>query len=280
MLKARVLTAMGLLALFVAALFFLPDLLWAALTLAVILIGSLEWASIAGYSRRYGVVYLLATLGLAMVLFAAVKTGMLQSREALFLYSVPALFWLVAVPCWLALGWRVKHPAALALVGWILLIPGWLAINELRSMSPMLLLGLMGVVWIADSAAYFTGRRFGRHKLAPAISPGKTWEGVAGALCAVAVYAALWGLGTPINTGLKNNMISAGWIWITLAFWGLTVVSILGDLFESAMKRQAGLKDSGNLLPGHGGILDRIDSLISTLPLAAMGLTYTRLMSN
>lgn len=280
MLKARVFTALALLALFVAALFFLPDLLWAALTLAVILVGSLEWAGIAGYTRRGGVVYLLATLGLAIVLFAAMKTGILRSRETLFLYSVSALFWLVAVPCWLALDWRVKHPAALALAGWILLIPGWLAINELRSISPMLLLGLMGLVWIADSAAYFTGRRFGRHQLAPAISPGKTWEGVAGALCAVAVYAALWGFGAPISIGLENKMISAGWVWITLAFWGLTVVSILGDLFESAMKRQAGMKDSGNLLPGHGGILDRIDSLASTLPLAAMGLTYTRLTIN
>jgi phosphatidate cytidylyltransferase len=124
----------------------------------------------------------------------------------------------------------------------------------------------MGVVWTADIAAYFTGRAFGRHKLAPQISPGKTWEGVAGALVAVMLYwsAISWGL-----PGLSLHF-AAGLVLVV----ALTGVGILGDLFESWLKRVAGLKDSGALLPGHGGVLDRVDALTSTLPLAALYFAY------
>ena len=115
----------------------------------------------------------------------------------------------------------------------------------------------MAIVWIADTAAYFSGRHFGRHKLAPAISPGKTWEGVAGALVALALYAVAVGLlvGMPLLS-----------LFVMIA--GLLYVSVLGDLFESWIKRVSGMKDSGDVLPGHGGVLDRIDALTSTLPIA------------
>jgi phosphatidate cytidylyltransferase len=122
------------------------------------------------------------------------------------------------------------------------------------------------VVWTADVAAYFAGRAFGRHKLAPEISPGKTWEGVIGAALAVSVY---WSLVAALVPEFGSHFVS-GLVWVLL----LTVASIQGDLFESWMKRLAGLKDSGRLLPGHGGLLDRVDALTSTLPFAALYFAY------
>ena len=121
----------------------------------------------------------------------------------------------------------------------------------------------MAAIWISDTAAYFTGRAFGKHKLAPGISPGKTWEGVAGALVAVFIYALLWNA----FAGEKARILLLAPLLLALA-----VLGIVGDLFESLMKRHAGVKDSGNVLPGHGGILDRIDALTSTLPAAALAL--------
>ncbi len=121
---------------------------------------------------------------------------------------------------------------------------------------------MLGTAWVSDTAAYFIGRRFGKRKLAPSISPGKTWEGVAGALAAVGLYALAWAsLGGPMN---------AAPAWILPVLLGLAVAGMIGDLFESLIKRQAGVKDSGKLLPGHGGILDRIDAPLAMLPLAVL----------
>ena len=172
------------------------------------------------------------------------------------------MFWLfIAVP-WLVLGWSARSPLLLAATGWILLVPTWLALARLQP-EPGRLLAVLGIIWIADTAAYFTGRTWGRHKLAPDISPGKTWEGVAGAVVAVAVYYVALGNVARDWTGLQ----SAGGAAL---FAGVMLMSVVGDLFESWIKRQAGVKDSGTLLPGHGGVLDRIDSMTSSLPLAAL----------
>ncbi len=142
---------------------------------------------------------------------------------------------------------------------------------DLRDASPWLLLGAMSVVWVADTAAYFSGKKFGKNKLAPAISPGKTWEGVFGALFVVTIYVLLvgWGSGLFKSYPIFPGIIIASWWWVGLA--------VIGDLFESAVKRQAGVKDSGALLPGHGGLLDRIDALTSTLPFAAIALVFEKL---
>lgn len=252
MLKQRVVTALALLAFFLGALYLLPAVPWTILTLTGILIGAWEWAGIAGYSLNGRRVYLALTLfwGLGLLAMSdAVRSAM---------FAASTLFWLVPAGVWLAFQWRLKHAVALAGIGWLLLLPTWLALGYLREITPNLLLVVMMVVWIADSAAYFSGRRFGTHKLAPAISPGKTWEGVWGALAGVTAYSIVVVL-----------VLDASW-WIVLAFWGLAVLSILGDLFESWMKRVAGIKDSGTILPGHGGVLDRIDGLIPTLPAAAL----------
>ena len=199
-----------------------------------------------------------------------------SAAMALTGFIVATIFWVVGAPSWLAQKLR-PSPSTCAAAGWIVAWPAWLAFVVLRDTSPWLLLALAGLVWVADIAAYFAGKRFGRRKLAPAVSPGKTWEGVAGCMAGVAVYgivlsivAATWP--TPIS-GLFEP---AAGIATILAMLGLVAVSIVGDLFESWMKRGAGLKDSSRLLPGHGGILDRIDALTSTLPVAALALYLAR----
>lgn len=271
MLKARILTVLVLLPLLLAALFLLPSFYWATLMLLVVLVGASEWSRIAAYSKSVSWLYLTATLilGISLLFFTDIGSAMGGVATPWF-YVVSVLFWLLIVPFWLIQGWQIRHKILLGLVGWIVLIPTWLALVQLQSISPALLLALMAVVWIADIAAYFSGKRFGKHKLAPTISPGKTWEGVAGAYLAVAAYALVW-----LSQDGKLIVHISGfdilpWLMIIIAVWIMTYFSILGDLFESWMKRQAGLKDSGNLLPGHGGILDRIDALTSALPLVSL----------
>jgi phosphatidate cytidylyltransferase len=180
------------------------------------------------------------------------------------------LFWVIVAPLWLRFRWRPKNALVLAATGWIVIFPTWFAliVHRPHEGEPFNLLLLMALVWVADIAAYFTGRTFGRHKLAPSVSPGKTWEGVAGALLGAVIYAllcfaAIRHFGIAENVGLTSAVPT-----VIAAFLILALLSIVGDLFESWMKRGAGLKDSSNLLPGHGGLLDRIDALTSTLPTA------------
>lgn len=165
---------------------------------------------------------------------------------------------MVAVPLWLARGVAMQHKPALIAAGVIVLVPAGYALAVLE---PRELLAALILVWVADTAAYFVGRKWGRRKLAPSISPGKTWEGAGGGLAAAVAYAIICG------TFLLGTV---GWLPLATAAALLTAISIVGDLFESAAKRQAGVKDSGTLLPGHGGILDRVDSATAVLPVAAL----------
>lgn len=187
----------------------------------------------------------------------------IYSSDLIWVYILSAAFWIISVPPYLKQLYAIKNPLILMLTGWILLLPTCLALYQLRAISPELLLGFMATIWISDSAAYFTGRSFGKHKLAPRISPNKTWEGVAGALVAVLLYGLIWDFWF-IEESLAAKLIPL------LLF--MAILGIIGDLYESLMKRQAGVKDSGNILPGHGGILDRIDALTSSLPFAILAL--------
>lgn len=273
MLKTRIVTAIILLALFLAALFGLPALGWAGLVVIMVMQGTAEWVRLAKLQGRAASVYwwLTLVLMLGMVWFDASHIPSLHVVPHLLIYTVSALLWLIVVPTWLISGWQARQPLLLAFVGWAVLIPTGLAMMDLRAMNPWLLLGLMGLVWVADIAAYFAGRKFGKTKLAPSISPGKTWEGVIGALLGVTVYVLLitrFG-DADIVRKILPALLLASWLWVGLA--------VIGDLFESAIKRQAGVKDSGALLPGHGGLLDRIDALTSTLPLAAMAILMQKL---
>jgi phosphatidate cytidylyltransferase len=273
MLAQRIATAVLLIAAFLAALFFLPPVAWTAVAAAVLALGAWEWAGFARLPQGARIAYAaLMTLAgaIAAVVFglAGGRTGIVEGLVPV--YGAAALFWTIAVPVWLH---RVPHapPRGLVLlVGWIVLIPTFLALVHLRNIQPLTLLGFMMVVWIADIAAFFTGRRFGGRKLAPRVSPGKTWAGFYGAVVATGLYAVAWILFAPQHSPSIVRDLPlplAGMVGLVAV---LTVLSVLGDLFESAMKRQSGLKDSGALLPGHGGVLDRIDALTSVLPVAAL----------
>ncbi len=263
MLKARILTAVVLVLVFLGALFLLSDEFWAGMTLVVTVLACREWARLASFSKLLMQLYIVLSILLSVLFFWLIQ---LDSSRILIFYGISAIFWVAIAPFCLAAGWYPRHPVLMACVGWVILIPTWLAMIDLRLHGAWLLLAVMAIVWIADTAAYFSGRKFGAHKLAPSISPGKTWEGVAGAGFAVALYA-----GIMIFSG-NTDSLPIGPFWLIPSTLLLLAFSIVGDLFESQVKRNAGLKDSGNILPGHGGILDRIDSLTAALPMAALGL--------
>ena len=257
MLSHRILTVSVLLLSFLAALFGLPQQAWGALTLAVVLLAAFEWAKLAALSENARIGFILAVAaGCVAIAIADVETA------GMALLAVGVVFWLGAVPLWLT-GKLAATPNRIALAGFIVLVCAWYALYLLQ-VNPGRLLALLAIVWIADTAAYFAGRRFGKRKLAPRISPGKTWEGVIGAAAAVGVYyALLWLAIAPDFLGGNRSTDLA----LVIA---IAVLSIEGDLFESWMKRRAGVKDSGALLPGHGGVLDRIDGVVAILPLAAL----------
>lgn len=261
MLRDRVITAVFLIAGFLAALFFAPAKMWAALIALVAGAAAWEWCALMRVADARRVVFVLLTIALcALPALGAMGDSRLFPT---FVHGAGLAFWVLVVPFWLARGWRVGVAAGL-LTGWLVIVPTALALVELRAIDALLLLAVMGLVWVADIAAYFTGRRFGRVKLAPSISPGKTREGAYGALLAVFVCGMmLYGLAGPDARAFPSLLVA---IFLPV----FAVLSIIGDLFESLLKRQSGLKDSGSLLPGHGGVLDRIDSLTSTMPLVAL----------
>lgn len=256
MLKTRILTALVLLPLMLAALFLFPAPAWAAFSAVVVGLALWEYARMAGIKGRALFAYL------AVSLLFAVLCWLRRWQLPAWSQAVVLAFWLLAVPFWLRARWQAPRGPVAWLLGWLLMFPAWFAMLAWRpgadAGAALQLLAIMGLVWIADVAAYFSGKAFGRRKLAPAISPGKSWEGVIGALVAVAAYALL--------------VQRAGWISLPLGpavvlvlALPLTMVSVAGDLLESWFKRSAGMKDSSRLLPGHGGVYDRIDSLVAVL---------------
>ncbi len=259
MLKTRVLTSLVLIPSFFAALFLLSNIFWAILMLGVSLIALYEWAGMAKFSKiglRGYVIAAMALCGFVLLLAQKFDNHWLVYRS-LDLFFIAGIFWIFIVPLLLWKNIHIKNQWLLALLGYLVVLPLWLALVCLKIADPWLLLGLVVTIWIADSAAYFTGKRFGKNKLAPSISPGKTWEGVFGGLLAVTIYGAV----------LSYYFVLP--LLVTLVIlWIISVLSVVGDLFESLIKRQTNVKDSGSLLPGHGGILDRIDGLTSSLPIA------------
>lgn len=266
MLLKRIVTAAFLLTGLLASLFLLPDAWWAVVVLLPMIVGAAEWAKLSelGLAARWG-------YAMANVIFAAI---VYFNDLAAWLYVAAAILWLLLVPIWLAARWHFKSLWLRMPLGVLVLVPLWLALVELRAQGPWWVLMLMGLVWVADTAAYFAGRRFGKHKLAPSISPGKTWEGVIGAVFAVFLYAVI------VLLILRSPRFDP-YVWampIAMLSVVMLYLGILGDLFESWIKRVANVKDSGNILPGHGGMLDRIDALTSTLPIAALILLHADLL--
>lgn len=269
MFNTRLATALVLLAGCIIALFLLPAWLWAVLLLAVLAIAAWEWGVLAGFGNALRLGYALIVVASAAAVGLAIAAGIGRSGAVeTVVYGTSCAFWLLVVLPWLAFDGKTRPPLVLGLAGWMVLVPTWLALSRLQA-QPTVLLGVLAVIWIADTGAYLAGRRWGKHPLAPSISPAKTWEGIAGAAAGVAVYYAL------LYYLVPEWRWWHGWSGAVLVA-GVGLLSVVGDLFESRIKRLAGAKDSGTLLPGHGGILDRIDSVTSSMPFAALLLLYIR----
>jgi phosphatidate cytidylyltransferase len=263
MLLQRVITAVALLLVLLPTILLAPPQAWGLLSLAFVAIGAVEWGRLLPGRDRP------AVLALAAVLVVA---GLLRLLLAWPAGASPAVC-AVALAWWIVFGAgslaRVKAGQGGLPVAGLLLFACWLALYELRLLGPTALFAAMAIVWVADIGAYFVGRAIGRRKLAPRISPGKSWEGaVGGGLLAVAlVAAAAPGLGHALPAVLVGRL--GPWL-AGVVLVGYVALSIVGDLHESLLKRQAGVKDSGRILPGHGGVLDRVDALIPTMPLATL----------
>lgn len=261
----RALTALVLAPAVILAVLYLPTL-WTATLFALLLLGGAwEWTRLIGFRRRRLRLIVLALNALLMIALYVALPATLQ----LWPIALGVAWWVVAL-FWLRAYSFASTPSTTNLeikvvAGSLAIVPAWWAALWLHGQSPFgkWFLFVVLLVWVADIGAYFVGRRFGRHKLAPQISPGKTREGVYGALAGGVLFAlvAMPWLGLPWTAGPEF----LGLVLITVVF------SVIGDLFESLIKRHSNSKDSGTLLPGHGGVLDRIDSMLAALPIFAAG---------
>lgn len=257
MLRTRVLTAVVVVAALLAALFLLPAWAFRIVVGIILVLAAQEWGRLAGLGQG-------AALGYSAVLLAAWLALQLEATTVPVVLVVAACFWAIAAPAWMSRGFLPGPRGLLLAAGVLVLVPAAVAMATLGS---RLLLVLIGLSAVADTAAYFAGRAWGRRKLAPAISPGKTWEGVAGGAVGTMFYATICVMLVP---EFQGRIQGAGWALLLAGVLVLCAASVLGDLLESALKRRAGAKDSGRLLPGHGGVLDRIDSATAALPVGLL----------
>ena len=277
MLKQRIITALVLLAILLPALFWPAPIPFVIVTLVLIAAGAWEWGRLNGLRQGGSVACALACLLLCGVSW----------WQGLLLQPLP-LVWAIAGGAWVlgggallrvgVAGWpRIPRAVRLA-CGVLALWVAWLAVAKAKLLGVNFLLSVLVLVWVADICAYFAGRAFGlkftRNKLAPSISPGKSWEGVWGGMVGVLVLALAWAAADASLQAqvpsLYSRLASRGWWLLGIAAIFMAAMSVVGDLVESLVKRSAGMKDSSNLLPGHGGVLDRVDALLPTLPLAMM----------
>ena len=270
MLKTRVITALALLAVLLPILFLLPAVYVGAFFLATVLAAAWEWSRLlAPEAGRAAWLYALFCLMIILLLL-----GMQNVDWQFALLLLVVFFWFFIAPLMLAKGMNLslqKLRPFYGVLGLILLPATWFALVFLRELGLVFLLTTIALVWVADIGAYFVGKAFGKHKLAIQISPGKSVEGAIGGLVLCYVYAFLCVFYLPFEATLFGAWaIRFGWVAMFLMVTVLTAFSIFGDLFESQLKRLAGVKDSSHLLPGHGGVLDRIDALMPTMPIAAL----------
>ena len=271
MLKQRVITAVVLLAILLPALFWPSPYPFAAVVLVLIAGAGWEWGRLNGLGMAGSLVVGAACL---VACGASWNAGLVGQRLPM-LWAVVGGLWVICGSLLLrtgVAGWP-RIPVAVRIVfGVLALWAAWLAAAQARTIGINFLLSVLVLVWVADIAAYAAGRAFGKRKLAPAISPGKSWEGVIGGMVGVMVLAIAWSvadarLAARVGS-LYSRLAAAGWWLLPIATIFLSAMSVVGDLVESLVKRSAGMKDSSNLLPGHGGVLDRVDALLPTLPLA------------
>lgn len=262
MLKQRIITALLLAPLALLVILWVPHPVTMAVLALLVLAGAWEWAAFVGWTTwpRRTLYVVAVAAGIAALWRVGPETDSLVLGAALSWWVV-ALAWVIVRPDW-------RHRGVAAIAGFLVLIPAWLALVRLHAHAPRWVLFLLLMVAAADVGAYFVGRRFGRRKLAPQVSPGKTWEGVYGGLAAalaLSVPGVFW-------LGLAP-------LPLLMACAATALAAIVGDLAESLFKRHAGLKDSGSLLPGHGGVLDRVDSVTAAAPVFLFSLQRLGLLS-
>jgi phosphatidate cytidylyltransferase len=281
MLKQRVITAVLLLLVLLPALFYRDSAPFNFLALLFIAAAAWEWARLNGYG--------LPASYLAGALCAVLCAGLWWAGS---LAQALPLVWLFVGAAWVLLGswmlragvpaWGQLNRNFRLLVGLVALVVTWLAVAQAKLIGTNFLLSVFALVWVADIGAYFAGRtlggRFFARKLAPSISPGKSWEGVGGGMVAVLLLAWVWTQidlsAQPAVPSFYSHLAGRGVVFVVIACLFLSAMSVVGDLVESLVKRSAGVKDSSKLLPGHGGVLDRVDALLPSLPLAMMLYTF------
>jgi phosphatidate cytidylyltransferase len=277
MLKQRVITAIVLLAILLPALFWRTPEPFLAITLLLIAAGGWEWGRLNGSSSLGSILLGVGTLAWCLLFWAL---GWTRNPSPL-LWSIVGAGWVIVGALMVRSGidgWP-RVPRAVRVFGGVLVLAlAWLAMAQARVIGVNFLLSILVLVWVADIFAYFAGRaiggKFTKRKLAPEISPKKSWEGVWGGMAGVIVLAIAWVLADNAAQAqvpsLYSRLATLGWIMVLIGAVFLAAMSVIGDLTESLVKRSAGFKDSSQLLPGHGGVLDRVDALLPTLPLAMM----------
>ncbi len=262
MLRQRVITAAIVLPSLFILVIFSSQLIWALLAIILISICAKEWCSISGlteFKKKYFIISLVLANALVLVGLNMPKfyhsTREILENIVFFTTLVSVVLIILAI----YFRWHIKSKIILATTGWMLLFNLWLSILELQR-DPSFFLAVLGVVFISDTAAYFTGKKFGKSSLAPKISPNKSWEGVLGAYIGATIFVSIFVY--LLQPEIKDALLIYSYTALIVA------LSIFGDLFVSLLKRLGDLKDSGNLLPGHGGLLDRVDSMILALPFA------------
>lgn len=281
MLKQRVITAIVLLIVLIGAYMAGPVVLSGVMAIGFT-VALWEWLKLAGINTKASAL-VAAVLGVGMssltyFAYQEIASGMEGSAALLGTLSSAFIYYILFITLlWIGISIRVffaRHtgmkvaPVMVALSGIFFVPAAWLSfVGMYATFGISMILSLLVIVWVADIMAYFTGMAFGKHRMSPAISPKKSWEGAAGGMLSVILlgYAAAYFMpGVDTIPSVVINACGAG-VWAVVAFF-LVVLSIIGDLYESALKRQAGIKDSSNLLPGHGGFYDRMDALMPTLP--------------
>ncbi|MBE0481999.1 MAG: CDP-archaeol synthase [Bacterioplanes sp.] len=272
MFKQRVLTALVLAPIMIGGIFFLEQTYFALFIGLIATLGAWEWANIAGYEKSTG--------RIAYAFFVAVC--LFFSAQFLHAYPSFVIYFLAIGTLWWAIAFALvrRYPGGTrlwnarpirAMLGLCVLIPMWVGFVELKQQehSSLLIIYVMFVIWGADTGAYFSGKRWGRSKLAPSVSPGKSWAGFWGGLVTALLVALVFGL--YVHEAIRPVTFDNAWKLIVITVVTM-VISVLGDLVESMMKRHRGIKDSSALLPGHGGILDRIDSMAAAVPVFAFSM--------
>lgn len=259
MLKQRILTAIVALIALSVVLFVVPEPVARAVIAVLLLSGAWEWGGLIRNGSTAARIAFTAVVAVTMIVFY----GLLPNPDLLDIVLKIAVAWWFAALLWMFFFPTAIPTALVWICGLLVLLPAWLALDFLYRLDAELLLFSLLIVWVADIGAYFVGKGFGRVKLAPKISPGKSWEGVLGGLTAVLLLAAV-----------GNHFLGTDIAVLVPLCLAVSMVSIVGDLTVSMFKRNAGVKDSGSLFPGHGGVLDRIDSVSAAAPLFALALGW------